>query len=70
MRSILSFGGLSSAEVESVLKHSAKDEVVMRCLSAQRGVEITDTVIEGNRPVVWQQGENKPYGGQGHSSLS
>lgn len=45
-----------------LLKLAAKDAVVMHCLPAHRGLEITDEVIEGKQSVVWQQGENKLYG--------
>ncbi|MDA4136684.1 MAG: ornithine carbamoyltransferase [Thaumarchaeota archaeon] len=46
----------------NLLKVAAKDSIVMHCLPAHRGVEITDEVIEGKHSVVWQQGENKLYG--------
>lgn len=45
-----------------LLKKAADDAVVMHCLPAHRGLEITDEVIEGKRSIVWQQGENKLYG--------
>jgi ornithine carbamoyltransferase len=45
-----------------LLNAAAKDAVVMHCLPAHRGLEITDDVIEGPRSIVWQQGENKLYG--------
>ena len=45
-----------------VVAMGKKDAVVMHCLPAHRGQEITDEVIEGRRSVVWQQGENKLYG--------
>jgi len=45
-----------------LLKLAARDAVVMHCLPAHRGLEITDDVIEGRQSVVWRQGENKLYG--------
>jgi ornithine carbamoyltransferase len=46
-----------------LLRVAASDASVMHCLPAHRGLEITDDVIEGPQSVVWQQGENKVYGG-------
>ncbi len=45
-----------------LLKNATGDAVVMHCLPAHRGLEITDEVIEGKQSIVWQQGENKLYG--------
>ena len=45
-----------------MLKLASKDAVVMHCLPAHRGLEITDDVIEGKQSVVWRQAENKLYG--------
>ena len=48
-----------------LLNVAAKDAVVMHCLPAHRGLEITDEVIEGKQSIVWAQGENKLYGATG-----
>ncbi len=45
-----------------VLKLAEPDAIVMHCLPAERGLEITDEVIEGKQSVAWQQGVNKIYG--------
>jgi len=44
-----------------LLKTAKPDAVVMHCLPAHRGLEITDDVIEGTQSIVWQQGANKLY---------
>ncbi|MBW1845894.1 MAG: ornithine carbamoyltransferase [Deltaproteobacteria bacterium] len=42
-----------------LLKNASKDVIVMHCLPAHRGEEITDDVLEGPNSVVWDQAENK-----------
>ncbi len=46
----------------ALLKLARPDAIVMHCLPAERGLEITDEVIEGKQSVAWQQGVNKIYG--------
>jgi ornithine carbamoyltransferase len=48
-----------------LLSIASEDAIVMHCLPAHRGLEITDDVIEGKQSVVWLQGENKLYGAAG-----
>jgi ornithine carbamoyltransferase len=38
-----------------------KDAVVMHCLPAHRGEEISEEVLEGERSIVWDQAENKMH---------
>jgi ornithine carbamoyltransferase len=42
-----------------LLAEAAKDAIVMHCLPAHRGEEITEDVLEGPNSVVWDQSENK-----------
>jgi ornithine carbamoyltransferase len=44
---------------QALLKHAAKDVIVMHCLPAHRGEEISENVLEGPKSVVWDQAENK-----------
>ena len=45
----------------ALLKEAPKDAIVMHCLPAHRGEEISDEVLEGPQSVVWDQSENKLY---------
>ncbi|MFQ5441380.1 MAG: ornithine carbamoyltransferase [Thermodesulfobacteriota bacterium] len=42
-----------------ILALAKKDAVVMHCLPAHRGEEITEEVLEGKSSVVWVQAENR-----------
>ena len=44
---------------EELLSYARDDVIVMHCLPAHRGEEITDEVIEGPHSVVFEQAENK-----------
>lgn len=44
---------------EELLEASGEDPLVMHCLPAHRGMEITDGVIDGERSLVWDQAENR-----------
>ena len=47
-------------QVNQQLVNKAKDDViVMHCLPAHRGLEITDEVMDGPKSVVWDQAENR-----------
>lgn len=47
------------AVTEDLLTHAATDAIVMHCLPAYRGLEISADVIDGPRSVVWDQAENR-----------
>jgi len=50
----------SRYQINAKLLHAAKeDAVVMHCLPAHRGEEITDEVIDGSQSIVWDEAENR-----------
>ncbi len=44
-----------------LIKKAKPDAVVLHCLPAHRGEEITEEVLEGPQSVVWDQAENKMH---------
>jgi ornithine carbamoyltransferase len=44
---------------DALLNHAAADVIVMHCLPAHRGEEVSEDVLEGPHSVVWDQSENK-----------
>jgi ornithine carbamoyltransferase len=49
-------------QVNNMLVALAKNDcIVLHCLPAHRGEEITDDVIEGENSRIWEQAENKMY---------
>jgi ornithine carbamoyltransferase len=44
---------------DSIVKKANRDAIIMHCLPAHRGEEITDSVIDGPHSVVWDQAENR-----------
>jgi len=45
----------------ALLETASSGAVVMHCLPAHCGLEITEDVLEGGRSMVWSQAENKLY---------
>jgi ornithine carbamoyltransferase len=43
----------------SLMRHASRGAIVMHCLPAHRGEEITDDVLDGAQSVVLEQAENR-----------
>ncbi|NEP33339.1 MULTISPECIES: ornithine carbamoyltransferase [Moorena] len=46
---------------DELLSNVGSETIVMHCLPARRGEEITEEVIEGSRSRVWQEAENRMH---------
>jgi ornithine carbamoyltransferase len=46
---------------EALLSKAKSDAIVLHCLPAHRGEEISEDVLEGPHSVVWDQAENKMH---------
>lgn len=49
---------------EELMLHADRSAIVLHCLPAHRGEEITDEVIEGTQSRVWDQAENRMHAQQ------
>ena len=50
---------------ENIMKRANKNAIFMHCLPAHRNEEVTNSVIDGNQSVVWQQAQNRMFVQQG-----
>lgn len=46
---------------QQLLNHADPEAIVLHCLPAHRGEEITDEVMEGSRSRIWDQAENRMH---------
>ncbi|MCL2928086.1 MAG: ornithine carbamoyltransferase [Trichodesmium sp. St16_bin4-tuft] len=46
---------------EKLVESAANNVIILHCLPAHRGEEITDAVIEGEKSRVWEQAENRMH---------
>jgi len=50
---------------DELLSEAKSDALVMHCLPAHRGMEITDEVLESPKSLAWKQAEYKFHGAKG-----
>jgi ornithine carbamoyltransferase len=46
---------------EDLMAHADRDAIVLHCLPAHRGEEITEAVMEGTQSRIWDQAENRMH---------
>jgi len=49
----------------NLLSHAKEDSIVMHCLPAHRGYEITDAVMDSDQSVVFKQAGNRMHAQNG-----
>jgi ornithine carbamoyltransferase len=54
---VSAFGGYTVDQ--GLVEKAAPDAVVLHCLPAHRGEEISDEVMEGKKSLIWDQAENR-----------
>ena len=47
-----------------LVRNASKDSIILHCLPAYRGKEITDEVIESKRSRIFEQAENRMHAQQ------
>jgi ornithine carbamoyltransferase len=63
MQRVMDFEGFQIND--ELLSEAKPDAVVMHCLPAHRGQEITAEVLDGSRSIAWKQAEYKFHGAKG-----
>jgi ornithine carbamoyltransferase len=46
---------------QNLMSYADKDAIVLHCLPAHRGEEITDDIMEGSQSRIWDQAENRMH---------